>query len=88
MAAIIIGTSTRLAFFVLTPTTYGVENTLARIPNENFTAAFDGLPTFISPLLALFTFVILTLATQDTYEPAIKNVRALVEDGAVVEPAR
>lgn len=89
IAAIIIGASTRLAFFVLTPTTYGVENTLAYIPNETFTAAFDGLPTFISPLLGLFTFVLLALATQDTYEPAVKDVKALVtEDGPVAEPVR
>lgn len=89
IAAIIIGGSTRLAFFVLTPTTYGVENTLAYIPNETFTAAFDGLPTFISPLLGLFTFVVLALATQDTYEPAVKDVKALVtEDGPVAEPMR
>lgn len=50
-------------------------------------AAFDGLPTFISPLLGLFTFVVLALATQDTYEPAVKDVKALVtEDGPVAEP--
>ena len=86
IAAIIVGSSTRLAFFVLTPTTYGVENTLAHIPNNTFTAAFDGLPTMICPLLALFTFVVLALATQDTYEPAVKDVRALIEDGVVAEP--
>ncbi len=67
----------------------GTTNTLAHIPNETFTAAFNGLPTVICPLLSLFTFVVLALATQDTYEPAVKDVQALVtEDGPVAEPVR
>ncbi|MES3516364.1 MAG: sodium:solute symporter, partial [Natronomonas sp.] len=65
LAAIATGALTRLGFFVFMPTTYGLPNDLLYIPNEVFTAAFDGFPTFISPLAALTVFVVVALATQD-----------------------
>jgi solute:Na+ symporter, SSS family len=70
LAAIILGSGTRLAFFALSPTVYGVENTLMYLPNDMITAAFDGLPTLISLLVGLGAFVIMALSTQDTYAPA------------------
>lgn len=70
IAAIVLGSATRLAFFVLTPTIYGVENTFLYLDNDLIPASFDGLPTFISPVVGLSAFVLLALSTQDTYAPA------------------
>ena len=67
LACILTGTITRGVLFVLTPTTFGVDNTLLYIPNDWFTAGFDGLPTFISPALALIVFVVVALATGPRY---------------------
>ena len=63
-ACIVVGTATRLLFFVLMPTMFGSENTLFYIPNSIFTPDFDGFPTLISPLVGLATFVGVSLATQ------------------------
>lgn len=58
LACIILGSLTRLLFFVLMPTTYGIDNTLLYIPNPLFTPDFDGFPTLISPLVGLLAFVV------------------------------
>jgi SSS family solute:Na+ symporter len=58
LACIVIGSLTRLLFFMLMPVTFGIENTLLYIPNPIFTEAFDGLPTLISPVIGLAVFVI------------------------------
>jgi SSS family transporter len=74
LSAILVGVVSRLVFFVLSPTTYGLPNNLLYIENGLITAAFDGFPTFISPLLAIGTFVIVTFITAesaaDTNAPA------------------
>lgn len=57
LACIIVGSLTRLIFFALMPTTFGIENTLLYIPNGIFSASFDGLPTLISPLIGLVVFL-------------------------------
>lgn len=46
-----------------------MENTLLYFPNEVFTAAFDGVPTFISPLVGLTTYFVVTLATTGAFVP-------------------
>lgn len=63
LACIFIGTITRLVFFVLLPTTFGIDNTLLYIPNELFTSEFDGFPTLISPLVGLAAFIIVSNLT-------------------------
>ncbi|WP_072622425.1 sodium:solute symporter family protein [Spirulina major] len=63
LACIILGTITRLAFFVLMPTMFGSDNTLLYIPNPIFTPDFDGFPTLISPLVGLAAFVGVSLMT-------------------------
>ncbi|MBE9114973.1 sodium:solute symporter family protein [Lusitaniella coriacea LEGE 07157] len=57
LSCILLGTLTRLFFFALMPTAYGIDNTLLYIPNGIFTAAFDGFPTLISPLVGLVAFI-------------------------------
>ncbi len=72
LSCIILGSLTRLIFFVLMPTTFGIDNTLLYIPNSIFTADFDGFPTLISPLVGLAAFIIisnLTGGSKVTREP-------------------
>ncbi|MEL6762617.1 MAG: sodium:solute symporter family protein [Cyanobacteria bacterium J06607_6] len=66
LACIIAGSVTRLVFFALMPTMFGIENTLFYIPNDLFTLDFDGFPTLISPLVGLMAFVI---GSKLTYNP-------------------
>lgn len=66
LACIIAGSITRLVFFALMPTMFGIENTLLHIPNGLFTADFDGFPTLISPIVGLIAF---TVASEKTYKP-------------------
>jgi SSS family solute:Na+ symporter len=63
MAAIGVGLVVRLVLFVLTPTIYGVDNTILYIPNTLVTAAFDGWPTFIAFAASIITYVIVSLLT-------------------------
>lgn len=81
LACIVAGSATRLVLFALTPTTFGVENTLLYIPNDIFAASFDGLPTFISPLVGLAALVVVALATGRKHPPT-----PLDEEGRRREP--
>lgn len=76
LASMVTGSATRLVLFVLVPTTYAYENTLLYIPNDVFTTAFDGLPTFIAAGISLVAFVAVAYATEDTYD-----ARTLDRDG-------
>ncbi|MEO0533973.1 MAG: sodium:solute symporter family protein [Cyanobacteria bacterium P01_A01_bin.123] len=69
LACIIIGSLTRLSLFVLMPTMFGVDNTLLYIPNSLFTAAFDGLPTMISPVIGLVVFIVVSNLTYKPLSP-------------------
>ncbi len=64
LSCIILGSLTRLVFFVLMPTAFGIDNTLLYIPNNIFTADFDGFPTLISPLVGLAAFIIISNLTR------------------------
>jgi SSS family solute:Na+ symporter len=63
VACILSGTFARLIFFVLMPTTFGIDNTLLYIQNSIFTSDFDGFPTLISPLIGLVIFLIISNKT-------------------------
>ena len=63
LSCIVLGSLTRLIFFVLMPTTFGIDNTLLYIPNNIFTADFDGFPTLISPLVGLAAYIIVSNLT-------------------------
>ncbi|WP_319418819.1 sodium:solute symporter family protein [Pleurocapsa sp. FMAR1] len=63
LSCIVLGSLTRLIFFVLMPVTFGIDNTLLYIPNDIFTADFDGFPTLISPLVGLTAFIIVSNLT-------------------------
>ncbi|MEM6868828.1 MAG: sodium:solute symporter family protein [Cyanobacteria bacterium P01_C01_bin.121] len=66
LACIVLGSVTRLIFFALMPTMFGVDNTLLYIPNDLFTVDFDGFPTLISPLVGLIAFAVVS---NMTYKP-------------------
>ena len=78
LSCILVGTVTRLTLFALTPTMFGVENTLFYIPNGLFSESFDGFPTLICPLIGLIVFVVVS---NITYVPvtiqAAERQRAL-----------
>ena len=67
LSSMLAGSLSRLGLFVLVPTTYGIENTLLYFPNDIFTTAFDGLPTFIAAGVSLVTFLVVAFATKDSY---------------------
>ncbi|MFA9427809.1 sodium:solute symporter family protein [Natronorubrum sp. A-ect3] len=70
LTAIVAGAVSRVSLFVLMPETYGLENTLLYVPNDVFTVAFDGYPTFICLGLSLGVFVIVAQITDETDTPA------------------
>ncbi len=63
MVSIVVGLVVRLVLFVMTPTMYGVDNTILYIPNGFIDASFDGWPTFIAFAAALVTYVAVSLMT-------------------------
>ena len=79
LACILAGSITRLIFFVLMPTMFGIENTLFHIPNGIFTVDFDGFPTLISPLVGLIAFVVVSKLTYRPIE-AEKQLNRMFEE--------
>lgn len=62
LGCIVTGTVSRIVLFVLCPTIYGAENTLLYIDNDVFGPEFDGIPTFVSPIIGGLTYFSLSLA--------------------------
>jgi SSS family solute:Na+ symporter len=62
VASITIGSILRIGFFVLTPTIYGVQNTLLYLPNSVVGAGFDGWATVVAALGSLVAFVTAAMA--------------------------
>ncbi|MGW0005617.1 sodium:solute symporter family protein [Nocardia grenadensis] len=69
VAAMVAGLGVRLVLFVLTPTMYGVPNTVLHIDNALIGPGFDGWPTFFGFLASLLAFLG-TLAVQRLRAPA------------------
>ena len=63
LASIVVGLAVRLVLFVMTPTMYGLDNTILYIQNGVFDATFDGWPTFIAFGASLATYVAVALVT-------------------------
>ena len=63
LVSIVVGLAVRLVLFVMTPTMYGLDNTILYIPNGVFDASFDGWPTFIAFGASLVTYVAIALVT-------------------------
>lgn len=54
--AIIVGSAVRLLFAILTPTSFGVPNTIFYLANDWIPPTWDGLGTFLAPLTALLAY--------------------------------
>jgi len=84
IAAITVGSILRLGFFVLTPTIYGVPNTLLYIPNSVVGAGFDGWATVVAAMGSLVAFVTVTMADPPaTRAEAPVESRPAQDSGAV-----
>ncbi len=79
VACILSGTFVRLIFFVLMPTTFGIDNTLLYIPNPLFTPEFDGFPTLISPLIGLVLFLIISKKTYQKLPSTQKELQTFTK---------
>lgn len=66
-----LGLGLRLVFFVLTPTIYGVENTLLYIPNPLVSVDWDGWSTFLAAGVSLVAYVLVAL--RDRPGPAVAD---------------
>ena len=64
LVSIVVGLTVRLVLFVMTPTMYGLDNTILYIPNGLIDASFDGWPTFIAFGASLATYVAVALVTR------------------------
>lgn len=73
----VLGLGVRLGFFVLTPTIYGVENTLLYLPNEMVTESVDGWTTFLAAAVSVVVYVVVAAA----------DIRSTTSTPAVDEPA-
>jgi len=76
LTGIIAVASTRLIMFAPTPQVYGRDNTTLYFPNDTIfgnlvdgISTFDGLPTLISPIICLVSYMALAYATQRTSVP-------------------
>ncbi|MGW0180287.1 sodium:solute symporter family protein [Nocardia sp. NPDC003345] len=58
VAAMVVGLGVRLVLFALTPTMYGVPNTVLYIDNSLIGPGFDGWPTFLGFLASLVAFLV------------------------------
>ncbi len=75
-AAIAVGVFVRLMLFAVTPTMYGMENTVLYVPNDVFGPGFDGWPTFIAPVASLVAFVAVALTGSDRPAPEVQRSAA------------
>ncbi|QIO21927.1 sodium:solute symporter family protein [Haloarcula sp. JP-L23] len=67
LAGMLSGSLTRLFFFVTIPTTYAIPNNLLYVENSLVPAGWDGLVTFIAPLVGLSVFLTVAFLTKDDY---------------------
>lgn len=86
MAAMVVGFVVRVGLFVLTPTIYGVDNSILYIPNTLVGAAFDGWPTFIAFAAAILTYVSVSLATRPAHMRGLDIRVAQDIDDALDDP--
>ncbi|MGE2833345.1 sodium:solute symporter family transporter [Mycobacterium sp. SMC-4] len=84
-AAIVVGIGVRLTFFVLTPTIYGVDNTLLYVANDFVSSTVDGWSTFAAGAASLLAYVVVALVTP---KPATEPLPATDATASDLVPAR
>ncbi|WP_435277847.1 sodium:solute symporter family protein [Rhodococcus yananensis] len=89
--AAVAGIGVRVVFFVLTPTIYGVDNTLLHVPNTLVGAGADGWTTFLAAIVSLVAYVGVALVRRPTPTAPTPTAPAPTAPtpvrGAVPEPA-
>ncbi|MGE2717354.1 sodium:solute symporter family protein [Mycolicibacterium litorale] len=89
LVSIVVGLAVRLVLFVMTPTMYGLDNTILYVPNGVFDATFDGWPTFIAFAASLVTYVVIALATPAAPLRGLDIQTAEdLDDALAAQPAR
>ncbi len=88
VASMAVGFVVRIVLFVMTPTMFGVENTILYIPNDLVGAAFDGWPTFIAFAAGLLTYLAVSLATPPAKLRGLDIQVAQDVDDALADPDR
>ncbi|MGE2731277.1 sodium:solute symporter family transporter [Mycolicibacterium vaccae] len=68
-AAIVVGIAVRLTFFVLTPTIYGVDNTLLYVANDVVSSSMDGWSTFAAGAASLLAYLLVALRSAPAAKP-------------------
>lgn len=63
MAAVVVGLAVRLVLFAMTPTMFGVDNTILYVENGLIDASFDGWPTMIAFAASLLAYVAVAMVT-------------------------
>lgn len=87
-AAIVVGIGVRLTFFVLTPTIYGVDNTLFYLPNEWVSTSADGWSTLLAGAAALVAYLVVAAVTPGRdAEPAEESAQDASPAPAVLTSA-
>ncbi|UXA16100.1 sodium:solute symporter family transporter [Mycobacterium sp. SMC-4] len=86
-AAIVVGISVRLSFFVLTPTIYGVDNTLFYVANDTVSSAVDGWSTLGAAAASLVAYLVVALRTAVPAAP-LETPAAADAPAADLIPAR
>lgn len=91
VAAIVVGSVLRVGFFVLTPTLYGVPNTLLYLPNSLLGEGFDGWATILAAAGSLATFIVVALTrrpvSEALHESPTPGSAALNDSQPSLEPA-
>ncbi|MBX7435002.1 sodium:solute symporter family protein [Mycobacterium sp. Y57] len=88
MAAIVVGLVVRLVLFAMTPTMFGVDNTILYFENSIFDAAFDGWPTMIGFAASLVAYVVVALVTKSAHMKGLDIQVAQDIDDALDDPDR
>ncbi|HKO34432.1 MAG TPA: sodium:solute symporter, partial [Candidatus Limnocylindria bacterium] len=87
-AAIVAGIAVRMTFFVLTPTIYGVDNTLLYIPNEWVGPAADGWSTLLAGAVSLAAYLLVAAFTARPAAPAVQPAPQVAPAPAVLTSAQ
>jgi SSS family solute:Na+ symporter len=83
-----VGLVVRMTFLALTPTLYGVPNTLLYVPNDLVTADFDGWATMVAAVCGIGAFVVTAVVTRSRPEEELDllSVDRLAEPVSVESP--
>jgi SSS family solute:Na+ symporter len=73
IAAIVTGAAIRTVFAILTPTAFGVPNTIFYVENTIIPPTWDGVGTILAPVVAAIVYIGVTVINRyviKTYDPA------------------